>query len=190
MSYGSNKDANGEAIKANGGSPILVGEKVKGNEVVSFAFKKNEETGEIDNTKVELKFKQSNGAIFTHTFMDGSEAWMIDKINREVLHIATKVMDEEEYVKAVGESDSFQAWMTKVIAVLTPKLTGKKFTLKIVYRINKKNGKGYPSFPGFPNFIELDGTTPSTLSTNPKYDIYEAPTPVTTEGEEKEESAF
>lgn len=187
MSYGSNKDANGEALKANGGSPILVGEKVKGNEFLSFDFKKNEETGEVDNTKVELKFKQSNGAIFTHTFMDGTEAWMIDKINREALHIATKVMGEEEYVAAVGESESFQSWMTKVISVLSPKLKDKKFTLKIVYRISKKTGKGYPSFPGFPNFIELDGTTPSTLSTNPKYDFYEAPTPVEAEADKAEE---
>lgn len=189
MSYGSNKDANGEALKANGNAPILVGEKVDGNQMVSFGFKVNEDES-VDYSKAELKFKQKNGAVFTHTFMDGEEAWMIDKVNREALHIATKVMKEEEYVKAVGESDSFQTWMQKVINVLTPLLTGKKFTLKIVYRISKKNGKGYPSFPGFPNFIELDGTSPSTLSTNAKYDFYEAPVVTEVEAEKETEEKF
>jgi hypothetical protein len=173
MSYGSRTDESGKEIKAGGRNPILVGEKVPGNTVESLEFKKDENDN-VDYSKCELKFKQSNGAIFTHVFMDSEERWAIDKTNRELLHIATKVMSEEDYYAQMGTSNSFQEYMEKYKQVVFPKLKGQKFTLKITYRVSK-NGKAYPSFPGFPNFIEKDGTTPSTLSTNPKYDFYKVP---------------
>ena len=67
----------------------------------------------------------------------------------------------------------------------------KTYTLKISLREN--DGNYYPTFPNYPNFIEADGTTPTTLSTNQKYDVYEIPTSTSADealAESTEEPAF
>jgi hypothetical protein len=77
---------------------------------------------------------------------------------------------EEEYWKALGTPANFQEWVTRSNAFMSKNAKGKTFTLKIVY-----NKNGYLDFPKYPNFCEVDGTTPSTLSTNEKYDNYIKP---------------
>ena len=71
-------------------------------------------------------------------------------------------------MKSSGFNKSFPKWIYL-------NFTSSSFNLKISFKYNKTKGQWYPNFPNFPNFIEPAGTTPSTLSTNPKYDIYEVP---------------
>lgn len=182
MGYGSKTDSEGLEIRANGNAPILTGEQVKGNKITYFGMSTDSQTGETLSNRAEIKFLQSNGATFTYTFFDSDQDWAQDKVNKELLHICSKFVSKDEYYAALpGENITFTSFIGAIQEKIMPKAEGKTFTLKIIYRENKNNGKWYPQFPNFPNFIELDGTTPSTLSTNPKYDFYEIPTSNTEE---------
>lgn len=174
--YGSTKKSDGTELNADGKAPALTGEKVVGNEILSFDFAKDKETGEPVYTRAELKLKQSNGAIVNIAFFDSSEGWAIDKTNAQMLHIWSKVVSKEEYYAAIGTPSSFQDFITKIKDNVLPKAKGMKFTCKLVYNVSKTTGKSNLGFPNFPNFFEKDGTSPSTISpTNPKYDIYVRP---------------
>ncbi len=172
--YGSNVDKDGKELRSNGAAPILTGERVSGCKLVSFDFAK-EENGDAISTRAEFKFLQPNGATFTFSVMDSTEDWAIDTTNRSVLHICTKIVSEEEYYASISGAANFVEFVTKVKEKIISKVGDKKFTLKIIYKLNKNKGKYYPGFPTFPSFIELDGTIPSTLSTNPQYDLYIVP---------------
>jgi len=180
--YGSRTNNEGVAISANGSSPILVGEQVVGNKLVSLEMAKDQNGNPVGN-RATLTIGQRNGAKFTHSFWDSTEEWAIVQVNREMLHICTKIVSEDEYysiLEAHGDG-TFVGFISAVATHILPKAADKTFTMKIIYKENKSNGKWYPNFPKFPNFIELDGTTPSTFSTNPKYDVYVMPTPTTME---------
>lgn len=174
MSYGSKTNSAGEEIKADGKSLVIVGEKVKGNTIEYFGYAKDQNDNIVE-TRAEIKFRQTNGAVFTHSFLASEEEWAIDKTNRELLHICTKIISEVDYYAAIAGCTSFGAFIDAIKTKIMPKAAGKLFTLKISYKENKKSGKWFPGFPNFPNFIELDGTNPSTLNTNPKYDFYSVP---------------
>jgi hypothetical protein len=176
--YGSRTDNDGAAINANGSSPILAGEQVEGNKIESLKMAEDQ-NGNPSTNRATLTFLQRNGARFTHSFWDSTEEWAIVQVNREMLHICTKIVSEEEYYSILEEhgDGSFAGLISAVSEHILPKAEGKTFRLKIIYKENKSNGKWYPNFPKFPNFIELDGTSPSSFSTNPKYDVYAMPTP-------------
>tara|TARA_R100001463_G_scaffold23551_2_gene56417 strand:- start:27423 stop:28019 length:597 start_codon:yes stop_codon:yes gene_type:complete len=178
--YGSRTNQEGVAISANGSSPILVGEKVTGNKLVSLEMAKDQNGNPVEN-RATLTILQRNGAKFTHSFWDSTEEWAIVQVNREMLHMATKIVTEDEYYAVIEEhgDNTFKGFIKAVAEHILPKAAGKTFSMKIIYKENKSNGKWYPNFPKFPNFIELDGTEPSTFSTNPKYDVYTMPTPTT-----------
>lgn len=175
--YGSRTNNEGVAISANGSSPILTGEQVVGNKLVSLEMG-NDQNGNPVTNRASLTITQSNGAKFTHSFWDSTEEWAIVQVNREMLHICTKIVSETEYYAILEEhgDNSFSGFIKAVADHILPKAADKSFTMKIIYKENKSNGKWYPNFPKFPNFIELDGTTPSTFSTNPQYDKYVVPT--------------
>jgi hypothetical protein len=175
--YGSRTNNEGVAISANGSSPILVGEQVEGNKLVSLAMATDQNGAPVTN-RATMTFSQRNGAKFTHSFWDSTEEWAIVQVNREMLHICTKIVSEEEYYAVLEEhaDGTFAGFISAVATHILPKASEMTFTLKIVYKENKSNGKSYPNFPKFPNFIEVSGTSPSTFSTNPKYDIYVVPT--------------
>ncbi len=186
--YGQNKDAEGKEIPADSGyAQIITGERVKGNEILSLEFHKDLESQEVNYSRAELKFKQANGAIFTITFFDSNEDWAIASTNRTLLHIFTKVVSKDEYLASCA-ADNFQSFIENIKTKIIPKSKGMKFTLKIVWNTAKKSGKSFTGFPNFPNFIELDGTEPSTLSTNPKYDVYVRPEMGNAPTKDKEDS--
>lgn len=172
--YGSKTDAEGKEIQANGASPLMTGERVAGHEMVYFGPAKDM-NGNILPNRFEIHFRQTSGRLFVYSFFDSTEGWAIEQTNRTMLHIFSKVVTEEEYYGVVNGSTSFNDFMTRVQTTIFPKASGKRFTLKIVYIQDKTSGKFYAKFPKYPNFVELDGTTPTTLSTNPKYDIYTIP---------------
>lgn len=175
--YGSKTNADGKSITGNGRSPIIVGQNVTGNKLMDIC-PATDQNGEMVQGRWAMKFLQSNGATFQHMIFDSDQDWAIDRTNQQILHIATKMISEEDYYAAIGSPANFDGFMRAVSAALMPASAGKLFTLKITY-----NKSGYPGFPSFPNFIELDGTAPSTLSTNPKYDMYTVP-----EGDSAEEA--
>ena len=187
--YGSKTNSDGEAISANGFNPTLTGEHVDGNTITSLAMA-NDQNGNPVETRATLTFLQKNGASFTHSFWDSKEDWAIVQVNREMLHVCTKIVTEEEYYAIVEEhaDGTFKGWIETIATHIMPKAEGVKFALKIIYKENKTSGKWYPNFPKFPNFIEVDGTTPSTLSTNSKYDVYNAPTATAMDGASTEAS--
>jgi hypothetical protein len=175
--YGSRTNNEGVAISANGSSPILVGEQVTGNEWVSLEMA-SDQNGQPVTNRATMTFSQRNGAKFTHSFWDSTEEWAILQVNREMLHVCTKIVSEEQYYAVLEEhgDGSFAGFISAIANHILPKASGMSFTLKIIYKENKSNLKWYPNFPKFPNFIEVDDTSPSTFSTNPKYDIYVMPT--------------
>lgn len=179
MNYGSKTNSTGESIRANGTAPILVGEKVIGNSIEYFGLSKDQDGNPIPNI-AEIRFRQSNGAVFTKKFWEPSEDWAIDNLNRDMLHICTKIVSENEYYAAVEGTKSFGAFIEAIKTKVMPKAAGKTYTMKIVYLENKKEGspsKGqwFAGLPKFPSWIELDGTIPSSLTTNPKFDFYVVP---------------
>lgn len=172
--YGSRTDAEGKPLQANGASPLMTGEKVAGHELVYFGPAKDQNGTILDN-RYEIHFRQPSGRLFTYSFFNSEEGWAIEKTNRTILHICTKIVTEEEYYGVVSGAANFTDFMDRVRTHIIPKAKDIRFTLKIVYIMDKSTGNWYAKFPNFPNFIERDGTTPSTLSTNPKYDVYEIP---------------
>jgi len=181
MGYGDVTSEDGREIQENGTMPTLTGEQVKGNEIVGLEFP--EFQGVVSRDAAILTFKQANGAYFKHRINGMDAPWAIDQTKREMMHICSKIVPREEYQAAIAGSAGFVDFINRVKNSVIPKAAGKKFTLKIVYKLSKDKTKAYINFPNFPNFIELDGTEPTTLSTNPKYDIYEMPslgTPETT----------
>lgn len=175
--YGSRTDRDGNAISANGVNPILVGEKVTGNKIMSLEMATDQNGNPVEN-RATLTFQQSNGAMFTHSFWDSTEDWAIKQVNREMLHVCTKIVTEAEYYDVVENhgDGTFKGWINAIATHILPKAENITFTLKIIYKENSTSGKWYPNFPKFPNFIEKDGTTPSGLGTT-RYDIYEMPAP-------------
>lgn len=170
MKYGSNTDETGAEISANGKTPILVGQCVPGNTLEGLTLSE-------DNKKATLSFRQSNGATFTHTFWDSTEDWGIKQVNTEMLHICSKIVTQDEYyaiVNANGDG-TFKSWINAISEHIVPKASGQTFSLKIVYKENKSNGRWFANFPKYPNFFAKDGEA-TGFTTNPKYDVYVMPT--------------
>lgn len=176
--YGSREDSKGGVITGQSNMPILVGEKVEGNVLESLEFKEDYNTKELlDNTAI-LTFIQSNGAKFNISILDGTQDWQIDNLRKMLAQIGTKIVSDAEYWAIVDGSNSFHELITRIKTDIIPKASGKTFTLKIVYNTSKTSGKSFPGFPKKGNFIELDGTVPTSLSSN-DYDVYERPVLVT-----------
>ena len=167
--YASRTDSEGKAIQGDSGyvSPVA-GERVEGNTLVSIALAKDKEGNEVE-TRATVEFQQANGAKVRWTIFEATEEWQFNSLNRNVKHLATKLMTEDEYyagMEAGGSPEDFVSYVAKLSSVLMPKAEGKVFTMKFVYN------NGYVSLPKFPNWIATPGNE-STLSTNPKYDKYE-----------------
>ncbi len=175
MSYGTIKNSEGVDLSADGLKQIQVGQCVTGNTILSLDFAEDQNGGKSTNRAV-MVFMQSGGAKFTHSFFDSAETWGQDQVKKEMLHICTKIITKPEYESVISVCNSFYDFIEAIKANVIPKATGKSFSLKITYK-KSGNGKFYPSFPKFPSFMELDGTEPSTLTTNPLYDIYVQPAP-------------
>lgn len=172
--YGSNVDENGKALSATGSMPLITGERVPGHTIEGLFKAKDKDGNELDN-RWEIHFRQANGKLFTVTFFGSEEKWAIDATNRTMLHICTRIVSEEDYYASVAGSRDFNDFMNKIATSIMPKAAGKTFTLKIVYQQDKSSLKWYAKFPKYPNFIEVDGTEPSTLKTDARYDIYVIP---------------
>jgi len=175
MSYGTIKNSEGVDLSADGLKQIQVGQCVTGNIIESLDFAEDQNGGKSTNRAV-LVFKQSNGSKFTHSFFNNDAEWAKDQVKKEMLHICTKIVTKEEYEAAISGVNSFYDFIEAVKTKVIPKAEGKSFSLKITFK-KSGNGKFYPNFPKYPSFMELDGTTPSTLTTNPLYDIYIQPAP-------------
>jgi hypothetical protein len=178
MSYGARIDSEGKDFRSDGQMPVQTGEKVVGCTIKSIGIASDKEGNTIPGRAV-VEFLQPGGAIFRQMYFDNEAAWAIDKTNQQILHIATKVVPADEYFAVTAGATGFDDFFKKVGGLLIPKSVGKTFTLKIALR--EKDGSYFPTFPNYPNFIELDGTTPSTLKTDPKYDYYVAPSTTTAE---------
>tara|TARA_B100001939_G_C16766632_1_gene540716 strand:+ start:148 stop:714 length:567 start_codon:yes stop_codon:yes gene_type:complete len=171
--YGSRLDSKGEAIQENSQytNPVA-GERVKGNTIESIGLAEDKD-GNIVETRANVVFKQANGATVRWTIFEAQEDWQFDSLNRNIKHLATKLMTEDEYyagIEAGGAPTDFVSFIDKLAKLLLPKAQGKQFTMKFVYK------KGYVSVPSFPNWIALPENE-DTLSTNPKYDKYEKEEP-------------
>lgn len=182
MQFGSKVDSTGKSLSATNTVTIMKGERVPGNKILSFGMAKDQNENPVTD-RAEIVFLQSNGAKFSYAFFSPNpeKAWTLDKLNREMLHICTKIVPETDYYSAVDGSTDFQSFISNIQQKVIPQAEGKTFTLKIVMKENTNSGKWFANFPTFPNFIELDGTEPSTLTTNPQYDFYTVPAESTPE---------
>ena len=174
--YGSKVDGSGKEIQGDSTylSPVA-GERVEGNTLVSIGLAEDKD-GNIVDTRANIIFQQDNGAQVRITLFEAVEQWQFDSLNKQVKHVATKLMTEEQYytgINAGGAPTGFQDFIAKVSGLLTPLAAGKLFTMKFVYK------NGYVGVPSFPNWIALPENA-DTLTTNPKYDKYikEEPTNV------------
>jgi len=176
--YGSRTNAEGEAHRGDGRMPVMTGERVVGCTLKEITMAVDDNDQVIPNRAV-VRFQQPNGGTFQQMYFESDQDWAIDRTNQQFLHLATKMVTEDQYYVAIGDATSFSDFIAKVSGALMPASQGKSFTLKIALR--ESNGSYFPTFPNYPNFIELDGTMPSTLSTNAKYDFYEAPSATSAE---------
>ena len=166
--YGSRLDSKGEAIQENSQytNPVA-GERVKGNTIESIGLAEDKD-GNIVETRANVVFKQANGSTVRWTIFEATEDWQFDSLNKNIKHLATKLMTEEEYyagIEAGGAPTDFVSFIDRLSKLLVPKAAGKVFTIKFVYK------KGYVTVPTFPNWIALPENE-NTLTTNPKYDKY------------------
>tara|TARA_R110002126_G_scaffold47605_3_gene133354 strand:+ start:5990 stop:6556 length:567 start_codon:yes stop_codon:yes gene_type:complete len=168
--YGSRVDAEGKAIQGDSSFvPAVAGERVVGNTLVSIGLAEDKDGNTVE-TRATLLFKQANGGNVRVTLFEATEGWQFDNLNKQIKHLATKVMTEEEYyagLEAGGAPSNFTEFINKVAALIMPKAAGKVFTMKFVYK------NGYLSVPSFPNWI-ANPENADTLSTNAKYDKYVA----------------
>ena len=157
--FGSKVNSEGKDINADGRTPVLVGERVMDNVLQDFKFND-------DKTKLILEFKQTNGAIFSPSFMSPREGNSkdLDNLKRNMLHICTKIVSEDEFWATVANTTSFEEYINAIMNKILVKAKGKQFNLKIIHYNN------YASFP-FPNFIEKGDTVESTFNTG-KNDVY------------------
>lgn len=123
-----------------------------------------------DNTRATLSFQQENGSVVKFTEFSSEESWAQDNTSRRLKHICTKIVSEEKYNEAVGETESFKSFIKSIIKLIKGKVGDKKFRVKFIY--NKKN---YVSLPNYPNFFEsMDVPQSETkISYNPTYDKFE-----------------
>lgn len=175
MSYGTIKSSEGVDLSTDGLKQIQVGQCVEGNTITSLEMAEDQ-NGNVNEKRAVLTITQSNGAKFSHSLFDSEEAWGQDQVKKELLHICTKIVTKAEYEVIISGVTSFLSFITAIKDSIIPLAEGKLFNMKIVYK-KSGNGKWYPSFPKFPSFVELAGTTPSTLTTNPIYDFYQQPVP-------------
>ena len=184
--YGSKTDHEGKVINAQGSMPIITGPCVAGHTIEYFGMSKDQ-NGELQDNIAEVRFRQSNGALFVKKFWDSDQDWAITNLNRDILHICTKIVSEQEYYQIVeAAGDTFTDFINAINTHIISKAADMKFSLKIVWKENKNEnsqsfGQFFPSLPPFPNWIEVDGTSPSTFKTNPQYDFYEKPEATSTE---------
>tara|TARA_R110002126_G_scaffold185701_1_gene334208 strand:+ start:439 stop:1002 length:564 start_codon:yes stop_codon:yes gene_type:complete len=171
MSYGKRVDAEGKAISAdNEKKGPVAGEKVKGVKITSFDWA--EVQGSTSSTLAKVGFTQENGSVIYMPIFEPKESVYstIEKqeadLQRNILHIATKCMPEEQYYAELGEPSTFQEFINKAKAIIMKHSEGKTFTMKFIY-----GKKGYVEVPKFPNFIALSGVDEDKLITT-KYDKY------------------
>lgn len=182
--YGSRVDSKGQAVTSDSSYVAAeTGERVQGNTIASIGLAKDKEGNTVE-TRATIEFQQASGAKVRWTLFEPQEGegneWQKDALERNIKHVATKVMTEDQYYTALetgGSPQNFQEFIAKLATIILPAAAGKVFTMKFVY-IN-----GYVTVPKFPNWI----TTPDnedTLSTNPRYDKYvaEAPSEAPAEG--------
>jgi len=169
--YGNTTDENGKSLIT---ARELVGECVKGNEIVSFGL------AEGTDKRAVLTFKQSNGYMLNISFFDSDKETGIKILNTNILHICTKLVSQEEYNEAVKDVSSFADFINKLEEKVFSPNYGKKLDLKIIYKQNTSNGNWYAVFPSFPPFAAEDGK--GKFTTNPQYDIYVKPAPPSTTG--------
>jgi hypothetical protein len=186
--YGSRVDAEGKAIQGDSSFVAgVAGERVVGNTIQSIGLATDKEGNVVEN-RATIEFKQASGKVVRWTVFEATEPWQFDNLNKNIKHLATKVMTEEEYyagMEAGGTPANFQAFINKVSALIMPKAAGKVFTMKFVYK------NGYLSIPSFPNWIATPENA-SSLTTNAKYDFYtpEVPSEVAAEGVPAEGNVF
>lgn len=188
--YGSSVDEEGKPIAEGSGKiPVITGERVVGNELVDFDFVKVFDKEEFHEDRAVIVFKQSNGAFLRQMYFKSDDPKEQVKVSARILHIFSKLISKEQYYNLLGSPKNFGEFVVALRDKVVPacKATGLKLTLKVVY-----NKKGYTGLPAVVDFAELDGTSPSTLKTNPKYDFYVAPvaTDMGTAAEEAEPLPF
>lgn len=179
MNYGSTTTQDGQPLIA---PKVLAGLRVKDNKLVSFDFSKDQNGNTVSN-RVTIAFEQSNGYMFMQSFLDSDLDWAVEKLNRDILHICTKIVTTEEYNSIVAGSTNFVDFMTRVRDKIMIPNYGKMFNLKITYgKPNKVSGRSYAGFPNIPQYIEpADTPDENTLfKDDPRYDFYTPVTPVAT----------
>ena len=92
------------------------------------------------------------------------------EFNRQIKHIMTKYMSEDEAV--IGNVDSYKDFAMQVCKKLTGKIENKKMRLKLVYQSNN-----FLDIPKFGNFIESMSVDPTGLTINITYDKINRSTP-------------
>ena len=181
---GARTDKDGKAITGAGKPQVIVGINVPGNIILGLAIAKNKDGSMADGkngkmARASMLFEQANGSVFSHTFFDSDKDWGQDKLTLHLLHVSLPFLgnDPERFYAIVGEhSDGsfvsvIQALATQVFAKPIAEKT--KISMKLLYAPNKE-GDFFASFPKYLNWIELDGTTPSTLREG-EGDIYVRP---------------
>ena len=160
--FGSKVDSTGKELE--GDSSYIkpsVGERVKDNKLTSIEFIRKDDGKE----SAKFTFTQSNGASLVWVVFAPEDDKQLDRINRNIKHLCTKYVTEDEF-HAV-QANSFEAFIGGIKTLILNKAVDIPVTMKIVY-----NKKGYASLPYFPNWIALPDNE-DTLSTNPRYDFYE-----------------
>lgn len=183
--FGAKQDSEGNEIQGDSGGARPQAGFVDNCEITYFGFAEDKQSGEKVDNRAVIILKQPNGAEVQRAFfkpnenpkLDMTVEQQIDRLNADVKHICTKVVDEETYHQKT-EADSFEEFIKKVSELLKENAKGKKFRIAFTY-----DNEGYVKTRLFPNFIETmnvdrDNTT---LHWNPPYDKMESPKNQTSE---------
>jgi len=171
MSYVKRVDAEGNPISADNTRKVpIAGEKVKNVKITGFDWA--EVQGSTSSTLAKIAFTQENGCVVYMPLFEPRDSQFSSKekqdveLQRNILHIATKCMPEEQYYAELGDVEDFQDFINKVKVIIMKHAAGKTFTVKFVY-----DKKGYVQVCKLPNFIALSGVDEDKLITT-KYDKY------------------
>lgn len=171
MNYGSTTTADGTPLIT---PKVITGLCVENNKLVNFDFAEDQAGNKVTN-RFTISFEQSNGYKFNVSFLDSNQDWAIQALNRDILHICTKIVTIEEYNEVVKDVKDFEEFVTAIRDKIMKPNYGKLFDLKIVYNQNKSSGKFYAGFPKIPAWIDTPGNGKNSFKDNPAYDFYTIP---------------
>ncbi len=181
MKFGSKKDSKGNEIQGINSGGSLPEAGFVDNCKITYIGPDLDQDGNTVEDRARVTFAQPNGTEVHYKLLKPSgkegEEWQLDALNKNVKHIATKMVDDDTF-HSECEAESFKDFVKKFKKLIEENGGFTKlFRVAFSWQKSKGNGKYYLNVRVFPNFIESMEVPKekTTLHWSPEYDFMENP---------------